>query len=96
MRGRKNDALRTVSMYGLAMYDALLYLDAYPYNEEAKKYFAEMTENERCAVAEYEKTTVRSLLRQVWKIKDGSGRRDRGRGRTVKEGCNYVVVCKKA
>ena len=36
MRGRKNDALRTVSMYGLAMYDALLYLDAYPYNEEAK------------------------------------------------------------
>ena len=43
MRGRKNDALRTVSMYGLAMYDALLYLDAYTYNEEAKKYLAEMT-----------------------------------------------------
>ena len=52
MRGRKNDALRTVSMYGLAMYDALLYLDAYPYNEEAKKYFAEMTENERCRIRE--------------------------------------------
>ena len=32
MRGRKNDALRTVSMYGLAMYDAILYLDAYPFN----------------------------------------------------------------
>ena len=82
MRGRKNDALRTVSMYGLAMYDALLYLDAYPYNEAPSP-------NTR-------KTTVRSLLRQVWKMKDGSGRRDRGRGRTVKEGCNYVVVCKKA
>lgn len=77
MRGRKNDALRTVSMYGLAMYDALLYLDAYPYNEEAKKYFAEMTENERRAVAEYEKnygpiTASASVENEGWQWSEGS------------------------
>ena len=77
MRGRKNDALRTVSMYGLAMYDALLYLDSFPYNEEAKKYFAEMTENERCAVAEYEKnygpiTASASVENEGWQWSEGS------------------------
>ena len=76
MRGRKNDALRTVSMYGLAVYDALLYLDAYPYNEDAKKYFVEMTENEKHAVCEYEKnygplTASASAEYEGWQWSEG-------------------------
>lgn len=47
-------AQRIVAQYAFAMYDALLYLDAYPCNEEARKYYFEMKEKMEAAKEEYE------------------------------------------
>ena len=53
MTEMKLKAMRTVAAFGFAMYDAQLYLDAYPDCPEAVEYYFDMKNKFTAAAAEY-------------------------------------------
>lgn len=72
MTEMKLKAMRTVAAFGFAMYDAQLYLDAYPECPEAVEYYFDMKNKFTAAAAEYEKkygplTASSPENRDTWK-----------------------------
>lgn len=50
----RQSLMREIQMYSFAVYDALLYLDAYPDSKQALEFYNKYKKAEKSAIAEYE------------------------------------------